>query len=88
MTNLDNIIKSRDITFLTKVCLVKVVGFAVVIYGCESWTTKKAESEELMLLSCAVGEGNGTPLQYFCLENPMDRGAWWAAVHRVAKSWT
>ena len=33
-------------------------------------------------------EGNGTPLQYSCLENPMDRGAWWAAVHRVAKSWT
>ena len=49
-------IKSRDNTLLTKVCLVKVVGFAVVIYGCESWTTKKAESEELMLLSCAVGE--------------------------------
>ena len=33
-------------------------------------------------------EGDGTPLQYSCLENPMDRGAWWAAVHRVAKSWT
>ena len=33
-------------------------------------------------------EGNGTPLQYFCLENPMDGGAWWAAVHGVAKSWT
>ena len=35
-----------------------------------------------------VGEGNGTPLQYFCLENPMDGGAWWAAVHGVAKSRT
>ena len=34
------------------------------------------------------GEGNGTPLQYSCLESPMDRGAWWAAVHWVAKSWT
>ena len=34
------------------------------------------------------GEGNGTPLQYSCLENPMDRGAWWAIVHGVAKSWT
>ena len=33
-------------------------------------------------------EGNGTPLQYSCLENPMDRGAWWATVHGVAKSWT
>ena len=35
-----------------------------------------------------VGEGNGNPLQYSCLENPMDRGAWQAAVHRVAQSWT
>ena len=35
-----------------------------------------------------MGEGNGTPLQYSCLENPMDGGAWWAAVHEVAKSWT
>ena len=34
------------------------------------------------------GGGNGNPLQYFCLENPMDRGAWWATVHGVAKSWT
>ena len=38
-------------------------------------------------LSC-IGEGNGTPLQYSCLEDPMDRGAWWAAVHGVTKSWT
>ena len=37
---------------------------------------------------CPPGEGNGIPLQYFCLENPMDGGAWWAAVHGVAKSWT
>ena len=36
----------------------------------------------------SVGEGNGTPLQYSCLENPMDEGAWWAAVRGVAKSWT
>ena len=36
----------------------------------------------------AIGEGNGTPLQYSCLENPMDRGAWWAAVHGVTKSRT
>ena len=35
-----------------------------------------------------TGEGNGNPLQYSCLENPVDRGAWWAAVHRVAQSWT
>ena len=35
-----------------------------------------------------AGEGNGTPIQYSCLENPMDRGAWWATIHRVTKSWT
>ena len=39
-------------------------------------------------LGAEGGEGNGTPLQYSCLENPMDRGAWWAAVHGVDKSWT
>ena len=38
-------------------------------------------------LSC-IGEGNGNPLQYSCLENPRDRGAWWAAVYGVAQSWT
>ena len=43
MTNLDSIFKSRDITLPTKVCLVKVVIFPVVMYGCESWTMKKAE---------------------------------------------
>ena len=45
MTNLDSILKSRDITLLTKVCLVKAVFFPVVMYGCESWTTKKAEHQ-------------------------------------------
>ena len=40
------------------------------------------------LLGRSPGEGNGNPLQYSCLENPMDRGAWWATVHGVAKSWT
>ena len=39
-------------------------------------------------LQASGGEGNGTPLQHSCLENPMDGGAWWAAVHGVAKSWT
>ena len=38
------------------------------------------------IMPCEFGEGNGTPLQYSCLENPMDGGAWWAAVHGVAKS--
>ena len=56
MTNLENILKSRDITLLTKVRLVKAMVFPVVMYGCESWTIKKAECEELMLLNCGVGE--------------------------------
>ena len=62
MTNLDTILKSRDITLLTKVHIVKAMVFP--------------------------GEGNGTPLQYSCPENPMDGGAWEAAVHGVTKSRT
>ena len=56
LTNLDSILKSRDITLPTKVHLVKAVVFPVVIYGCESWTVKKLSAEELMLLNCGVGE--------------------------------
>ena len=56
MTNLDSIFKSRDITLPTKVHLVKVMVFLVVMYGCESWTVKKLSAEELMLLKCGVGE--------------------------------
>ena len=56
MTNLDSILKSRDITLSTKVCLVKAMVFPVVMYGCESWTVKKAECRRIMLLNCGVGE--------------------------------
>ena len=68
MTNLDSIFKSRDITLPTKVRLVKAMVFPVVMYGCESWTVKKAEcrrtdfffflicTRKLMLLNCGVGE--------------------------------
>ena len=66
MTNLDSILKSRDITLPTKVHIVKAMVFLI-------WMCR---------------EGNGTPVQYSCLENPMDGGAWWAAVHGVAKSRT
>ena len=47
MTNLDSILKSRDITLLTKACLVKAVVFQVVMYGCETWTIKKAEHQRI-----------------------------------------
>ena len=47
MTNLDSTLKSRDITLSTKVCLVKAMVFSVVVYGCESWTVKKAEHQKI-----------------------------------------
>ena len=56
MTNLDSILKNRDIPLSTKVHLVKAMVVPVVMYGCESWTVKKANTRELMLLNCSVGE--------------------------------
>ena len=56
MTNLDSIFKSRDITLSTKVHLVKSMVFPAVMYGCESWTVKIADTKELMLLNYGVGE--------------------------------
>jgi len=56
MTNLDSIFKSRDITLPTKVRLVKAMVFPVVMYGCESWTVKKAERQRIDALNCGVGE--------------------------------
>ena len=56
MTNLDSIFKSRDITLPTKVCLVKAMVFPVVMYGCESWTVKKAEHRRIDSLNYRVGE--------------------------------
>ena len=135
MTNLDRIFKTRDITLPTKVHLVKAMVFPVVMYGCESWTVKKAEHQSIdafevwcwrrllrvswtarrsnqsilkeispgcsleglmlklklqyyghlmgradslenTLMLGNIREGDGTPLQYSCLEKPMDRGAW------------
>ena len=68
VTNLDSMLKRRDITLPAKVRLVKDMVCPVVMCGC--------------------GEGNGSPLQHSCLENPMDGGAWWAAVHGVAEGQT
>ena len=56
MTNLDSILKNRDITLPTEIRLVKAMVFPVVIYGSESWSTKKAECQKLMLLNCGAGE--------------------------------
>ena len=63
LTNLDSIFKSRDITLLTKVCLVKAMVFPVVMYGCESWTVKKAERRRIDVLNCGVE---------YTLESPLD----------------
>ena len=56
MTNLDSILKSRDITLPTKFCLIKATVFPVVMYGCEGWTIKMLSAEKLMLLNCSLGE--------------------------------
>ena len=64
MTNLDSILKSRDIILSTKVCLVKAMVFPVVMYGCESWTMKKAECQRTDALQIVVLEKT--------LESPFD----------------
>ena len=56
MTNLDSILKNRDITLPTNVCVVKTMVFPVGMYGCKSWIIKKLSAEEQMLLNCDVGE--------------------------------
>ena len=56
MTNINSMLKSRDITLPAKVYVAKAVIFLVVLYGCESWTIKKLSTEELMFLNCGVGE--------------------------------
>ena len=60
MTNLDSIVKSRDITLSTKVCLVRAMIFPVVIYGCESWTIKKAECRRI------------NAFELWCWKSPLD----------------
>ena len=56
LTNLDSVLKSRDIILLTKVHIVKAVVFPDVMYGCESWSIKKADCQRIDALNCSVGE--------------------------------
>ena len=62
MTNLDSVLKSRDITLLTKIRIIKSMIFPVIIYRCESWTVKKVELQELILLNCGAAEDPGESL--------------------------
>ena len=75
VTNLDHILKSRDITLLTNIHIVKTMVFP-------------ADLSSIPGSGRSPGEENANPLQYFCLGNPMDIGAWWAIAHQVAKSQT
>ena len=61
MTNLDSMLKSSNITLPTKICLVKTMVFPVVVYGCESWTIKKAECRRIVAFDCGVGEDLRVP---------------------------
>ena len=62
MTNLDSILKNKDLTLLTKVHLVKAMAFPIVMHGCESWTIKMAECQELMFLTVVLGKTLESPL--------------------------
>ena len=63
MTNLDGILKSRDITLPTKIQLVKAMVFPVVMYVCESWTIKKAEHQIIDALNCGIGGDSSESLE-------------------------
>ena len=98
MTNLDSILKSRDITLITKVHLVKAMVFPVVMYGCESWTMKKAEHQSIdvfelwcwrRFLRIPDGITHVMDMSFSRLQElVMDRKAWHAVVHEVADSQT
>ena len=110
MTNLDRILKSRDITFLTNLQS-QSYGFSSwrrqwhptpvllpgkshgrrSLVGCSPWGRKESDMTERLHFHCSlscVGEGNSSPLQCSCLENPRDGGAWWAAIYGVSQSRT
>ena len=78
LTNLDSVLKSRDIALLTKVPLVKAMAFPVVTYRCESWIYRRLSAEELMLSNCGVGEDSEEPLNCKQVKpvNPKGNQSW------------
>ena len=68
--------------------LFSIIVYHRIFFSLSSVSLSISQESEYISLCYPVGEGNGTPLQYFCLENRMDGGAWWAAVYGVAQSWT
>ena len=78
MTNLDSILKSRDITLSTNVCLVKAMVFPVVMYGCESWTMKKAEHQRIVAFEQQLEKN---------LESPLDFKEIQPVCHKGDQSW-
>ena len=74
MTNLGSILKSRDITLLTKVHLVRAMVFPVVMYGCKSWTIKKCEQQRINPLTCGVGGEFESPLDCKEIQAVQTRG--------------
>ena len=84
MINLDSIFKSRDITLPTKVHLVKAMFFPVVMYGCESWTVKKAERRRIDALNCGVGEDSWESLG---LQGDPTCSFWRSALGFLWKEW-
>ena len=82
---------SLHLTVNTYMLVYSVTQIRQEMVGCNSWGRKESDTTERLhfdfSLPC-IGEGNGNPLQYSCLENPRDRGAWWAAVYEVAQSQT
>ena len=85
MTSLDSVLKSRGITLLTEVHMVR--SFPGGSDGKKS-ACNVGDPGSVSGSGRSPGERNGNPLQYACLENPMDSGAWRVTVHGVAKSWT
>ena len=63
MRNLDNVLKNRDITLLTRICTVKTMNFLVVMYGCESWIVKKDECQRIDVSNCGVREDSQESLR-------------------------